>query len=121
MFSSIKEARAYFRTHYLPDGALSHGLQVYLNLLKSAHQPVGAREIQLFAKNVVEQVQADYTRPAHWPTVVRFMHQTERPDVNKAFQTRRTDLWDNLSPEERREGERIMKKYAIKELVKQDK
>lgn len=40
------EARAYFRTHYLP--VLSHGLQVYLNLLNSAHQPVGAREIQLY-------------------------------------------------------------------------
>ena len=85
------EARAYFRTHYLP--VLSHGLQVYLNLLNSAHQPVGAREIQLFAKNVVEQVQADYTRPAHWPTIVRFMRKTNRPDVNKALQTHRTDLW----------------------------
>ena len=71
MFSSLKEARAYFRTHYLPDGSLSHALQVYLNLLKSAHQPVGAREIQLFAKNVVEQVQADYVPAAHWPTIVR--------------------------------------------------
>ena len=50
MFSSVKEARAYFQTHYLPDGALSHGLQVYLNLLKSVHQPVGEREINLFAK-----------------------------------------------------------------------
>jgi hypothetical protein len=113
------EARAYFRTHYLP--VLSHGLQVYLNLLNSAHQPVGAREIQLFAKNVVEQVQADYTRPAHWPTIVRFMRKTNRPDVNKALQTHRTDLWVSLSPEERREGEIIMKKYAIKELVNQDK
>lgn len=112
MFSSIKEARAYFRTHYLPDGSLSHGLQVYLNILKSAHKPVGAREIKLFAKNVVEQVQADYTRPAHWPTIVRFMRQTERPDVNQALQTHRTDLWVSLSTEERREGERIMKKYA---------
>ena len=108
MFSSAKEARAYFRTYYLPDGSLSHGLQVYLNLLKSAHQPVGDREINLFAKNVVEQVQADYTRPAHWPTVVRFMHQTKRPDVNQALQTHRADLWDSLSQEERHEGERIM-------------
>ncbi len=121
MFSSIKEARAYFRTHYLPDGSLSHGLQVYLNLLKSVHQPVGAREIKLFAKNVVEQVQADYVPAAHWPTVVRFMHQTKRPDVCQALQTHRPALWDSLSPKERREGERIMKKYAIKELAQQDK
>lgn len=113
MFSSVEEARAYFRTHYLPDGSLSHGLQVYLNLLKSNHQPVGGREIKLFAKNVVEQVQADYTRPAHWPTIVRFMRQTKRPDVNNALQTYRTGLWDSLSPEERREGERIMNKYVV--------
>lgn len=113
MFSSLKEARAYFRTHYLPDGSFSHALQVYLNLLKSAHQPVGAREIQLFAKNVVEQVQADYVPAAHWPTIIRFMHQTKRPDVNQALQAYRKDLWDSLSTEERREGEIIMKKYAI--------
>lgn len=104
--------RAYFRTHYLPDGSLSHGLQVYLELLKSPHKPVGERQVQLFAKNVVEQVQADYTRPAHWPTIVRFMHRTDRPDVNRALQTYRDGLWNSLTPEERHEGERIMKKYA---------
>ena len=92
--------------------SLSHGLQVYLNLLQSEYRPVGEQKIDLFAGNVVEQVKADYIRPAQWPIVVRFMHKTNRRDVNRALQAYRTTLWDNLPPEERREGERIMKKYV---------
>ena len=117
MFRSVEEARAYLQIHNLPDGSLSHGLQMYLNLLKSEYQPVGEHNIDLFAKNVVEQVKADYIRPAQWPTVVRFMRRTNRSDVNQALQAYYTDLWTNLSPEERREGERIMKKYVVNESI----
>ena len=116
MLSTVEEMRAYFKTHYLPDGSLSHGLQVYLNLLKSKeHQPKNTKEYALFANNVVDQIIRDYTKPAHWPTVVRFMHKTNRPDVNNFFLPYRVALWDSLTPDELKEGKRIMKKYPGKE------
>ena len=114
MLSSLEDMRAYFKTHYLPDGSLSDGLQMYLNLLKSKeHQPKNTAEYALFANNVVDQIIRDYTKPARWPTVVRFMHKTHRPDVNKAFMIYRVALWDSLTPDELKEGKRILKKYAL--------
>ena len=113
---TIDELRSYLQSHCLPDGHLSHGLQVYLNLLQSEdHQPKNENEYKMFAKNVVDQVIADYTKPAQWPTLVRFIHKTNRPDVNKAFKAYRHELWDSLTPDERKEGERIMKKYCNKQ------
>lgn len=109
----FQELKDYLKSHCLPDGHLSHGLQVYLNLLKSeTHQPKGENEYKMFAKNVVDQVVSDYTKPAQWPTLVRFMHKTNRPDINKAFDGYKALLWDSLTPGERKEGEYIMKKYA---------
>ena len=109
----FQQLRDYLKSHCLPDGHLSHGLEVYLNLLKSeAHQPKGEKEYQMFAKNVVDQIIADYTKPAQWPTLVRFMHKTDRPEVNDALKVYRHDLWDCLTPYERKQGEYILGKYA---------
>ena len=42
----FQQLRDYLKSHCLPDGHLSHGLEVYLNLLKSeAHQPKGEKRI----------------------------------------------------------------------------
>ena len=112
--SSINEARAYFKTHYLPDGSLSHGLQVYLNLLKNKdYQPHNKIEYAKYTNNVVEQVKEDYSREAWWPTVVLFMNKTERPDINQVFRTHKAKLWDCLTPSEQKEGKRIMQKYNL--------
>lgn len=113
--SSFDKARASFRTHCLPDGSLSRGLQVYLMLLKGADQPTNTSEIQMFANNVVEQVQSDYSRPGQWPAIVRFMHKTNRPEVNRALERYRAKLWTSLSREDRTEGERMMEEYAADE------
>ena len=99
-----------FRTNDLPDGSLSPGLQDYLRLLQSKeHLPENTKEYALFAKNVVDQIIRDYTKPACWPTVVQFMHKTNRPDVNEFFLPYRVALWDSLTPDELKEGNRIMK------------
>lgn len=81
-----------FSTHHLPDGPLSVGLEEYLRLLASEYAPVGEDDIKLFAGNVVEQVQKDYSKSAHWGTVVRFKHRTKRQDVNKALDSYRDTL-----------------------------